>query len=202
MTSTPRIALVLSSTRPSRFADTPAAWIMEQAAERDDLSLEILDLRAFPMPFFEAPASDLWMPATDTRVIAWQQAVSRYDGFIFLTAEYNRSIPAVLKNALDQAYRPFMRKPMAVFSYGSVGGTRAAEHLRTIAIELQMVPSRFGVHLGGSEFLAVHPIGGKNAPMSDVEGAIADGTKTMFDDLVFWARTITPARQEATAKAA
>ena len=74
--------------------------------------------------------------------MAWQEKLATFDGFIFVTAEYNRSVPGSLKNALDQAYKEWIHKPAAVVAYGSTGGSRAAEHLRTIAIELQMVPVR------------------------------------------------------------
>ncbi|MGZ9810634.1 NADPH-dependent FMN reductase [Pseudoroseicyclus sp. H15] len=191
--SKPRIALILSTTRETRFADKPAAWIKEVADARDDLTLEIVDLRDFDLPFFAAPASDLWMPATDPKVIAWQEKLAEYDGYVFLTAEYNHSIPGELKNALDQAYMPFVRKPMAAFGYGSIGGARAVEHLRGIAVELQMVPVRGGVNLGASDFFKVHPLGG-NGPMSDVDEVLRPSATAMFDDLVWWANALTPAR--------
>ncbi|NDV01686.1 NADPH-dependent FMN reductase [Pseudoroseicyclus tamaricis] len=194
-----RIALILSTTRETRFADKPAAWLMDVAAERDDLELEILDLRDFDLPFFEAPASDLWMPASDPKVIAWQEKLAEYDGYVFLTAEYNHSIPGELKNALDQAYMPFVRKPMAAFGYGSIGGARAVEHLRGIVVELQMVPVRSGVNLGASDFFKVHPLGA-NGPMSDVDGVLRPSATAMLDDLAWWATALKPAR-EATAAA-
>src|SRR5690606_40949414 len=80
--------------------------------------------------------------------------VAEFDGYIFVVAEYNRSITAALKNALDFAYPEWNRKPAAVVGYGSVGGARAVEHLRTIAIELQMAPTRTGVHIQGADFMA------------------------------------------------
>ncbi|WP_373353573.1 NADPH-dependent FMN reductase [Pseudoroseicyclus sp. CXY001] len=191
-----RIALILSTTRETRFADKPAAWLHEVAAERDDMVLETLDLRDFDLPFFAAPASDLWMPASDPKVIAWQEKLAEYDGYVFLTAEYNHSVPGELKNAIDQAYMPFVRKPMAVFGYGGVGGARAAEHLRGIAVELQMAPVRAGVHLGGGEFMKVSPLGA-NGPMSEVDAILRPTAVTMLDDLAWWANALKPAREAA-----
>jgi NAD(P)H-dependent FMN reductase len=111
-----------------------------------------------------------------------------------VTAEYNRSIPGSLKNALDQAYVEWNRKPFGIVSYGSVGGTRAAEHLRTIGIELQMVSTRSAVHIGGSEFMKVHPLGGDPKPMSEIEGAIGGSAKAMLDELDWWTRATMAAR--------
>jgi NAD(P)H-dependent FMN reductase len=102
-----------------------------------------------------------------------------------VTAEYNRSVPGSLKNALDQAYVEWNRKPMSALGYGSTGGARAVEHLRTIAVELQMVPVRSAVHIGGGEFVKVHPMMGKQ-PISAIESAILPSAKAMLDDLAWW----------------
>jgi NAD(P)H-dependent FMN reductase len=196
MSTSPRFALIIGSTRPQRFADKPADWLMERAARRDDLTLDRLDLRDFELPFFAEAGSNLHVPSADPRVLAWQDAIRPYDGYIFLVAEYNHSVTAALKNALDQAYVEWVRKPFSAFGYGSVGGARAVEHLRAIGVELQMVPSKFGAHIGGSDLFNVHPFGG-NAPMSDIEGAVAPSVDAMFDDLVWWATTLSEARTAA-----
>jgi NAD(P)H-dependent FMN reductase len=116
-----------------------------------------------------------------------------YDGYIFIVAEYNHSVTAALKNALDQAYVEWVRKPFSALGYGSTGGARAIEHLRGIGVELQMVPSKFSVHIGGSDLFKVHPFGG-NAPVSDIEDAIKPSVEAMFNDLVWWATILRSAR--------
>ena len=181
----PKIGIIIGSTRDTRFADKPANWILEKARERDDLLFELLDLREFDLPFFNEKASNLWVPSEDPNAIRWQKTLAGFDGYIFVTSEYNRSIPASLKNALDQAYVEWNFKPAAIVAYGSVGGARAAEHLRQIAIELQMVNVRAGVHIGGSEFMKVSPMG-ENQPMSAIEYAIDDAATTMLDQLAWW----------------
>lgn len=193
MTALPRLALIIGSTRPMRFADKPADWLLQQASKRHDFALDRLDLRDFDLPFFAEVSSNLHVPSSDPRAIAWQEAVRAYDGYVFLVAEYNHSMTAALKNALDQAYVEWVRKPFSAFGYGSVGAARAVEHLRGAAIELQMVPSKFSVHLGGSDLFRVHPFGG-NGPISDVEDAIKPSVKAMFDDLVWWSTTLREAR--------
>lgn len=196
-----RIALVIGSTRPTRFADKPAAWLHEVAAGRTDLVLETLDLRDFDLPFFAEPASEMWMPSQDPRAVAWQQAVARFDAFVFVVAEYNHSITGALKNALDQAYSQWVRKPMSALAYGGVGGARAVEHLRGIAVELQMAPVKAAVHLGGGEFLKVLPQRG-DAPMSEVDAVLRPSADAMLDDLVWWARVLREGREEGLREAA
>jgi NAD(P)H-dependent FMN reductase len=192
----PRLALVIGSTRPQRFADKPSDWLLEQASARHDFTLDRLDLRDFDLPLFAEVSSNLHVPSADARALAWQEAVRAYDGYIFMVAEYNHSLTGALKNALDQAYVEWVRKPFSAFGYGSVGGARAVEHLRGIGVELQMVPSKFSVHLGGSDLFRVHPFGG-DGPISDVADAIKPSVEAMFDDLVWWATTLREARNTA-----
>ena len=196
MSTPPSLALIIGSTRPQRFADKPADWLLAQAAERTDFTLDRLDLRDFDLPFFAEASSNLHMPSADPKVLAWQDTIRPYDGYIFVVAEYNHSITGALKNALDQAYVEWVRKPFSALGYGSTGGARAIEHLRGISVELQMVPSRFGAHIGGSGLFKVHPLAG-NAPISEIEAAIKPSVDAMFDDLVWWATTLRAARAPA-----
>lgn len=187
--SNPRIAVVIGSTRKTRFADKPTQWLMDQVKDHPELDFEILDLRDQDLPFFDEPASNLWMPSSDPRAVAWQEKLAGFDGFMFVVAEYNHSITGALKNAMDQAYKEWNRKPMTALAYGSMGGTRALEHLRLIAIELQMVPLRNAVHIGGGDFFKVSPLG-EGADIS----AIADHIKPALDatlaELTFWAKLL------------
>lgn len=188
----PRIAIILSTTRATRFAGIPACWLLDQAAARGDMTVELLDLREYPMPFFDEPASNAWVPSQNEVARAWQRKVADFDGYVFVTAEYNRSIPAVLKNALDYAYPEWNRKPAAFLGYGSVGGARAVEQLRLICVELQMVPTRTGVHLQGADFLAAWQEG---KPLDDLP-YLAQNAATMLDELHWWTIALSRARAE------
>ena len=194
----PKIAVVLGSTRDARFGPKVADWVFKLASERQDLDVEMVDVKDFDLPFFNEAASNLWVPSQDPKAVAWQNKIGEFDGYIFVTAEYNRSIPASLKNAMDQAYVEWNRKAAAYVGYGSVGGARAVEHLRLISIELQMVPVRSGVHIGGSEFYTVWG-GGANQPMSAIEAQILPGAKDMLDQLTWWVNATKTARETTAA---
>ena len=196
MSSKPRIAVIVGSTRPTRFADVPAKWILKQAQARGDMDVELVDLRDHALPFFDEMASNLWMPSRNPEAIRWQETVGRFDGYIFVVAEYNRSITGVLKNALDQAYKEWNRKPFTAIGYGSVGGARAIEHLRAIGIELQMVSTRNAVHIGGSDAMAVLPMFG-NKPIEDIEAGLLPSATAALDQLVWWAKATMAARTAA-----
>ena len=198
MTTKPRIAIIIGSTRPTRFADKPAQWLLGQAQARDDMEVELVDLRDHPLPFFDEFASNLWAPSKNPEAIRWQQRVAGFDGFIFMVAEYNHSITAALKNALDEAYNEWVRKPFAAFGYGGVGAARAIEHLRAIGVELQMVPVRTSVNIAGPDFMAVAPAFG-NQPIAAIEDHLLPSIKPMLDELVWWARTTAAARMPAKA---
>lgn len=189
----PRIAVIVGSTRPTRFADAPAQWILKQAQARGDMDVELVDLRDHPLPFFAEKASNMWVSSEDPEAIRWQKAIGRYDGYIFVVAEYNRSITGALKNALDQAYKEWNRKPFTAIGYGSVGAARAIEHLRTIGVELQMVSTHAAVHIGGTDLRTVHPMFG-NKPFSEIETSLLPSAKIALDELVWWAKATMAAK--------
>jgi len=194
MTVKPRIALIVGSTRPTRFADKPAQWMLKQAQARSDMDVELIDLRDHPLPFFDEMATNRWMPSKNPEAICWQQTVGRFDGFIFVVAEYNHSITAVLKNALDQAYKEWNHKPFTAIGYGGTGAARALEHLRLIGVELQMVSTQTAVHIGGSDLMAVHPLGGVNKSIEDIEANLLPSAKTALDQLAWWAKATMAAK--------
>lgn len=199
--SKPKIAIIISSTRAARFADKPAQWLLEKAKARPEFDVELVDLRDYELPFFDEVASNAWVPSQDPKAIAWQKKIAEFDGYIFLVAEYNRSITAALKNALDQAYVEWNRKPAAYVGYGSVGAARAIEQLRLISVELQMVPVRQGAHISGSEFFTVWT-GGKNEPMEAIEPAVGPSVNDLFDNLAWWTNATKTARDEDVKQAA
>ena len=193
MSAKPKIAVIIGSTRPTRFADVPAQWILKQANARGDLEAEIVDLRDFALPFFDEVASNMWAPSQNPEAVRWQETIGRYDGYIFVVAEYNHSITGVLKNALDQAYKEWNRKPFTAIGYGGVGGARAIEHLRGIGVELAMVPTHAAVHIGGRDARTIHPMF-EGKPIETIEAELMPSTKTALDELVWWARATMAAK--------
>ena len=192
--SKPKIAVIVSSTRPTRFADIPTKWIVEKAREHGGLDVEVVDLRDYPLPFFDEVASNAWVPSVNEVAQKWQKKIAEFDGYIFVVAEYNRSITGALKNALDQAYVEWGHKVAGFVAYGGVGGARAVEHLRNISVELQMVPTRNAVHIGGGEFFKVHPGFGGSGNLADIAGSIDAPAKALLDDVTWWAKATKAAR--------
>lgn len=191
------IAVITSTTRQGRFADKVIPWFMALAGKSTDMKLEVVDLREFPLPFFDEPASNAWLPSKSPVAQQWQKKIASYDGYIFLVAEYNRSIPAALKNALDYAYPEWLKKPAGYVGYGGVGAARAIEHLRLICVELQMVPMRAGVHIQGADFMAAFRQGKALETLTYLDA----GVKEMLSQLKWWASVLKPAREASASSA-
>jgi NAD(P)H-dependent FMN reductase len=189
----PRIGIVIGSTRPGRFGEKPAAWIQGIARKRADLDFEVLDLRDYPLPLFNEPGSPAWGPIKNEVAQRWAARLAGLDGFILVTPEYNHGTSAALKNALDYAYKEFVRKPIAFVGYGGVGGARAVEHLRLVAVELQMAPVRNAVHIAGSDFLGLWQQG----KSFDEFPHLAQSAAAMLEDLAWWTKTLKTARENA-----
>lgn len=179
-----KIAIVLGSTRQGRKGDAVADWVLDRAALRTAADYELLDLRDHPLPFFDAPVSPAWMAPTDPAVVRWAETVAAFDGFVFVTPEYNHAYSAVLKNALDSIYGEFNNKAAAFVSYGSYSGARAVEQLRLVASELQLAHVRQQV--GFSLFTDFTDFGTPAARFTP--GEQHDATvETLFDQLESWA---------------
>lgn len=183
-----KIKIVIGSTRPNRFSEKPAQWIVDLARQRSDLDVEVLDLRDYPLPFFEeALPPGLARDQYDHPVVVrWREKVSEADGFIFCTPEYNHGYPAVLKNALDYTYAPWARKPVAFVSWGGVGGARGVEQLRLVAVELDMAPLRWAVHIPNPWFVK---------DLSDIDTEQnRQSAAALLDHLTWWSRALRAAR--------
>lgn len=194
--SKPKIGIIISTTRESRFGHRPAEWILKLAEARGDADYEIVDLRDYPMALFDSPMSPRFAPVEGDVVRRWAAKIAELDGYVFVTAEYNRSISAALKNALDHIYYEPAHKPAAFVGYGAVGGARAIEQLRLMAIELSMAPMKSAVHVGMEPFLGMLQ-DGKDFSDYDHLGQTA---VTMLDELIWWTKVLKTGRDEAAAR--
>ena len=187
------ISVIVGSTRQSRFSEKPAQWIFQHLKKRD-VDARLLDLRDFPMPFFDnavPPGMPGRAPYENEIVKKWTAAIDASDGFIFITPEYNFGTSAVLKNAIDWVYPEWNRKAAAFVSFGSAGGARSVQQLREVAIALQLAPIHSSVNIPVATLMA-HFQGG------DVDKGLAELEKpasVMIDDLLWWTTALKAARK-------
>jgi NAD(P)H-dependent FMN reductase len=189
------LKIIIGSTRPGRAADRVAPWISQVAREHGAFNVEVLDLRDWQLPIFGETFATLGDPANPTFSVPvmrrWNDAIADGDAYLFITPEYNHSVPAVLKNAIDSVFATFAfrNKPAAFLAYsgGIGGGIRAVEHLAHIAIEAELVPLRNTVLIP----YVTAAFGPDGEPADDRARSAA---KIMLDDLAWWGEALQRAR--------
>jgi len=195
-----KIKIIIGSTRQSRFSEKPARWIYEEAKKLEGVDVELLDLRDYPMPFFDSPISPAAAEGKYENEIVqkWAEKIKEGDAFIVVTPEYNHGYPAVLKNAMDVIYPEWNKKPIGFVSYGGAVGARAVEQLRQVAIELQMSPIRNAIHIPVDIFLSA----AKDKEERGIEifepirkSSATDRVQIFFNDLLWWARVLKYGRE-------
>ncbi len=144
-----KIKIIIGSTRQSRFGDKPAKWIFNILKKNNKIKPELLDLRDYPMPFFNEPNSPASVKDNYPNPIAnkWAKKIKDADGLIIISPEYNHGYSSVLKNALDYIYKEWKNKPVGIISYGGVGGARSIEQLQQILLALEMIPTKKNINI-------------------------------------------------------
>ncbi len=198
MTSKLKLGIILRTTRPGRLGETISEWTAGLAAKRSDAAFELVDLREYPLPFFEEKLPPLYAPSQHPVAQRWAAKMAELDGYLFVTAEYNHSLSGVLKNALDYLGAETHRKPATFVGYGSAGGARAVEHLRGILAEMQVATLKHALHIGRTEMLGLLREGKTMADFPYLDELAAP----MFDELAWWATTLAAGRDRSRADSA
>jgi NAD(P)H-dependent FMN reductase len=185
-----KIGIILGSTRPGRNGEAVAKWVLDVAAKRTDAEFELVDLLDYNLPHLDEAAPPSFGQYTKPHTIEWAKKIASFDGYVMVTPEYNHSTSGALKNAIDFLYTEWNNKAVGFVSYGSAGGTRAVEHLRLIAGELQLADVRAQVAL--SLFTDFENFS-KFLPSERGEHALT----TMLDQLVAWSGALAPLRATA-----
>jgi NAD(P)H-dependent FMN reductase len=141
------IAIIVGSTRPGRKADAVGRWVLDIAMLRNDAKYELVDILDFNLPLLDEPVPPSMGQYSKPHTKAWAAKIDPFDGFVFVTPEYNHGTSGALKNAIDFLYKEWNNKAAAFVGYGSAGGARAVEHLRLVMGELQVADVRAQVML-------------------------------------------------------
>jgi NAD(P)H-dependent FMN reductase len=190
-----KLHIIVGSTRETRAADLVVPWVATRATARGGFDVEVIDLRDWPLPMFSehmGTIGDFSDPTySEPLVKAWNKKVKEADAFIFVTPEYNHSLPGVLKNAIDSVFLSFAfrNKPVAAVGYsGGIGaGIRAVEHLAQVVIEGEGVPLRNTVLIP-----YVAAAFDENGEAHDLAASVS--LDVMLDDLAWWSRVLEVAR--------
>lgn len=185
-----KIAIINGSTRPGGNGSAVAQWVMAGAQQRDDADYQLLHVSDFELPVLDEPMPPAFGQYSNAHTKAWSAAVATFDGFVFVTPEYNHSTSGALKNALDYLYNEWVNKAAGFVSYGSMGGVRAVEHLRGIMAELQIADVRaqvtLSLHTDFENYRTFVPAARHDASLD-----------AMFGQVVAWSRALAPLRAES-----
>jgi NAD(P)H-dependent FMN reductase len=144
-----KIAIIIGSTRPGRVGEAVAKWAHDIGRQRTDAEFELLDIANFNLPLLDEPlpASSGQYSRPHTR--AWSAAVASFDGYVFVTPEYNHGMSGALKNAIDFLFHEWTNKAAGFIGYGGMTGARAIEHLRLVmaAVQVATVLPQVGLSL-------------------------------------------------------
>ncbi|MEV4420546.1 NAD(P)H-dependent oxidoreductase [Patulibacter sp. NPDC049589] len=184
-----RIAIVLGSTRPGRKADTIGRWVHQHAAQRADelhAAFDVVDIAEYGLPHLDEATPAIMGSYAQPHTRAWAAAIGAYDGYVFVTPEYNHSTSGALKNAIDFLFAEWNDKACGFVSYGVQGGQRAVEHLRLVAAELQLAGVRS--HLALTLGVDTDEDG---VATTDRQIQVLDA---MLDETVAWSRALSAVR--------
>lgn len=188
-----KIGIILGSIREIRRGGRVAKWLIPQLSQFQDVEFELLDLKEYPLPFFDESNSPEGLKGNYSNEVAkrWSEKVASKDGFIIIAPEYNHGTSAVLKNALDWLYYEWVKKPVAFISYapGAVGGVRAVEQLRQNVIELQMAPMREAIHV-------TYVLDSLDENGQVLKGHWNERLVKLMEELLWWAKALKDAREK------
>lgn len=197
-----RLAVITGSTRPGRRGDLVATWVAETARHHlaqlaAPVSVDLVDLADFGLPLLAESAPAMFGQYEHDYTRRWAATVGAFDGFIFVTPEYNHSLPAVLKNAIDYLFAEWNDKAAGIVSYGVNGGTRAGEHLRQVLAEVKVATVRTHVALSMFDDFAIRdPLArGDFTPRENQ----APTVHRLLDELISWAGALQRVRSDAAA---
>jgi len=142
-----KIAIIIGSTRPGRVGESVARWVYGLTQHRSDAEFELVDIAAFNLPLLDEPVPPSMGKYSKEHTKTWAAKMASFDGYVFVTPEYNHSTSAALKNAIDFLFAEWNNKVAGFVGYGSAGGVRAVEHLRLIMAEVQIATVRNQVML-------------------------------------------------------
>lgn len=197
-----KIAIVIGSVRPGRRGPTVARWVQEIAGKHAAVAggeavFEVVDLLDFGLPILDEPVPALFGDYRNPHTRRWADTIAGFDGFVFVTPEYNHSIPASLKNAIDYLFAEWNDKAAGFVGYGVAGGARAVEHLRLVMGEVKIADVRSQVTL--SVFTDFEPSDPTDpgAPRVLRPGPHQEqALKEMLDELLVWSRVLKTLREE------
>src|SRR6266436_3074621 len=183
-----KIGIVIGSTRPGRKAEVVARWAFDIARKRRDAEFELVDIAEFNLPLLDEPMPEMFGQYSHDHTRVWSAKIASFDGYVFVTPEYNHGTSAALKNAIDFLFAEWSNKAAGFISYGGASGARAVEQLRLNLAEVQMATVRnqvlLSMYTDFENFSVFKPDSRKETSVNE-----------MLDQLIAWGGALKPLRK-------
>ncbi len=184
-----RIAVIIGSTRPGRNGEAVAKWVHEIAKKRRDAEFELVDIKDFNLPLLDEPVPPSMGQYSKPPTKVWAAKIGSFDGYVFVTPEYNHGISGALKNAIDFLFREWNDKAAGFVSYGGAGGARAVEQLRLVMGEVHIATVRNQVLLS-----MFHDF--ENFSVFKPASHHGKSVNAMFDQVIAWGGALKTLREK------
>lgn len=186
-----KLAVIIGSTRPGRVGESVARWVHDLAQHRGDAEFELVDIEGFNLPLLDEPIPPSQGKYSKDHTKKWAAKIASFDGYVFVTPEYNHGISGALKNAIDFLYAEWNNKAAGFVGYGSAGGVRAVEHLRLVMAEVQVATVRAQVMLSLRDDFENYS---DFKPRAFHDKAVAQ----LFDQVIAWGGALKAWREKST----
>jgi NAD(P)H-dependent FMN reductase len=185
------IGIILGSTRPGRNGEAVAHWVYDMAQQRQDAEFELVDLLEYELPLLDEPVPPSQGKYSKEHTKKWAAKIASFDGYVFVTPEYNHGISGALKNAIDFLYAEWNNKAAGFVGYGSAGGARAVESLRLVMAEVQIATVRNQVMLSLRDDF-------ENYSVFKPRDFHAKALGQVFDQVIAWGGALQTLREKST----
>lgn len=184
-----KVLVIVGSTRPSNVGQYVGEWYMSKVKDVEGMDFDLVQVGDLDLPFMDEPNFPQQQQYVHEHTKKWSEKVAGYDAYVWVVGEYNHGVQAPLKNALDYLFHEWVKKPVAFVGYGNAGGSRAVEHMRQTAGELDMHDVRLGIHI--REPWSFYKDGKYN------EDLVTNKVEDQVEQLRWWATTLKEAREKS-----
>ncbi len=184
-----RLAVIIGSTRPGRNGEAVAKWIYDIVRKRGDIEAELVDIKDYNLPLLDEPQPASTGQYTQPHTLKWAAKIDSFDGYIFVTPEYNHAPPASLKNAIDYLFHEWNNKSAGFVGYGTMGAVRAVEQLRVVMGALMIADVRAQVMFSLFEDFEKLTVFRPNPRHEKT-------VNTMLGQIIAWGNALKPLRED------
>ncbi len=184
-----RLTVVIASVREGRGGEAVAKWFIDRATRHGKFDVQVADLKELNLPILDEPQHPRLKKYVHDSSRRWSDIVGGSDAFVFVTPEYNYTLPPALVNALDTVYHEWTYKPVGFVSYGGIsGGMRSVQTAKLMVTGFKMMPMVEAVNIPFYTQLVDNGVFTSNETHDKA-------VPVMLDELLRWSEALRTLRQ-------